>query len=334
VWKEDVKKILVVTDNLPEQINGVVTTYKNMEAPAVLDDHHIVYLGPNDFSYVNCPGYPEVKLALATNLAKKIETIHPDYIHIATEGPVGLRARIYLTNNHIPYNTSYHTRFPEGLHKLLKIPPSLTWRYIRWFHKHSGRCLTTTNTVKRELELQGLTNVVAWTRGVNRQYFVPAPRSVNSKKVLLCVSRVSAEKSLEDFCRLAIPGTHKILVGDGPQLKYLQATYTDVEYAGYKTGHELASYFQQADAFVFPSRWDTFGLVMLEAIACGTPIAAYPVPGPLDVVEPEVNGCLNDDLALATIRALELDREVVYQSSLRWTWQACWEIFRDNLIEV
>lgn len=328
------KKILVVTDNLPEQINGVVTTYKNLSACAILDDYHVVYISPNDFSYVNCPGYPEVKLALATNMAQAIEALHPDYIHIATEGPVGLRARIYLTNRGIPYNTSYHTRFPEGLHKLLKIPESLTWRYIRWFHKHSGRCLTTTQTVKEQLELHGLNNVVTWTRGVNREIFFPVAQKHKQLTTLLCVSRVSAEKSLADFCRLTIPNTRKILVGDGPQLNYLRQHYPDVIFAGYKTGHDLAEYYQQADVFVFPSSWDTFGIVMLEAIACGTPIAAYPVPGPQDIVEAGVNGVLDWDLTMAVHGALQIDRDVVYQSSLRWTWQSCWEIFRDNLVSV
>ena len=221
------------------------------------------------------------------------------YYHIATEGPLGLAARAYLTSRGIRYNTSYHTRFPEGLHTLLGIPEWLTWRYIRWFHKHSGRCLTTTATVKQQLELHGLSNVVTWTRGVNREIFFPVAQKHKQLTTLLCVSRVSQEKSLEDFCRLQIPNTSKILVGDGPQLGYLRQHYQDVLYTGYKTGHELAEYYQQADVFVFPSSWDTFGIVMLEAIACGTPIAAYPVPGPQDIVECGVNGYLDHNLTTA-----------------------------------
>lgn len=327
------KKILVITDNLPDQINGVVTTYKNLEACAVLDDYNIVYLSPLQFGYVNCPGYPEVKLALPTQMAQAIEAIPADYYHIATEGPVGLWSRAYLTKCGIRYNTSYHTRFPEGLHKLLGVPQWLTWRYIRWFHKHSGRCLTTTNTVKAQLEQHGLSNVVTWTRGVDRNIFNPKPYQSNQIKTLLCVSRVSREKSLEDFCRLNIPNTRKILVGDGPQLNYLKQHYPSVEFPGYKTGHELAQYYQSADAFVFPSSWDTFGIVMLEAMACGTPIAAYPVPGPQDVVQPGLNGCLDQDLTKAVLAALQLDRDLVYRSSLRWTWTECWNIFKQNLVE-
>ena len=328
------KKILIITDNLPEQINGVVTTYKNLEACAILDNYNVVYITPRDFRYVDCPGYPEVKLALAKNMAQAITSLAPDYIHIATEGPIGLRARVYLTNSGIPYNTSYHTRFPEGLHKLLKIPPWLTWQYIRWFHKHSGRCLTTTATVKRELELHGLNNVVVWTRGVDRSIFNPKPYQSNKIKTLLCVSRVSAEKSLADFCRLEIPNTRKILVGDGPQLNYLKQHYPDVEFAGYKIGHQLAEYFQRADVFVFPSTWDTFGLVMLEAMACGTPVAAYPVPGPQDVVDHGITGYLDVNLTTAVLGALQLDRNAVYTGSLRWTWSECWNIFKQNLVSV
>ena len=326
------KKILVITDNLPDQINGVVTTYKNLEACAVLDDYSIVYLSPLQFGYDNCPGYPEVKLALPRKMAQAIEAIPADYYHIATEGPVGLWSRAYLTRRGIKYNTSYHTRFPEGLHKLLGVPPWLTWRYIRWFHKHSGRCLTTTQTVKQQLEQHGLSNVVTWTRGVNREIFFPVAQKHKQLTTLLCVSRVSQEKSLEDFCRLQIPNTRKILVGDGPQLGYLQQHYQDVLYTGYKTGHELAEYYQQADVFVFPSSWDTFGIVMLEAIACGTPIAAYPVPGPQDIVECGVNGYLDYNLTTAINRALQLDRDIVYRSSLRWTWLECWNIFKENLV--
>ena len=326
------KKILVITDNLPDQINGVVTTYKNLEACAILDGYHITYLSPLEFGYVSCPGYPEVKLALPRKMHQAIALAAADYYHIATEGPVGLFARAYLTKHGIKYNTSYHTRFPEALYKLLKIPPWLTWRYIRWFHKHSGRCLTTTQTVKHELELHGLSNVVTWTRGVDREIFVPVPQKHKQLTTLLCVSRVSVEKNLEDFCKLDIPNTRKILVGDGPQLKYLKQHYQDVQFTGYKTGHELAEYYQQADVFVFPSRWDTFGIVMLEAMACGTPIAAYPVPGPQDVVNHGVTGYLDQDLTVATLAALQLDRDVVYKSSLDWTWQRCWQIFQDNLV--
>lgn len=326
------KKILIVTDNLQDQINGVVTTYKNLAIQLLGLGYTVDYLDPSRFGYINCPGYKEVKLALPRHIAQEIEASSASYYHIATEGPVGLFARNYFTKRGIRYNTSYHTRFPEGINKLLGVPEWLTWRYIRWFHKHSGRCLTTTKTIKLELEQQGLNNVVAWTRGVDRSLFYPKPQKPRQQKTLLCVSRVSREKNLEAFCRLDIPNTTKVLVGDGPHLQTLKSQYPHVVYPGYKTGEELADYYQSADAFVFPSRWDTFGLVMLEAMACGTPVAAYPVPGPLDVVEEGVTGCLDRDLGVAVFSALKLSREGVYSGSLQWSWQNCAQIFVDNLV--
>jgi glycosyltransferase involved in cell wall biosynthesis len=266
-------------------------------------------------------------------MAKTISSSGANYYHIATEGPLGLSARAYLTSRGIKYNTSYHTRFPEGLRTILGIPESLTWRYIRWFHKHSGRCLATTQSVAQELEQQGITGVVTWTRGVDQTLFNPQPRTTKPYKTLLCVSRVSKEKSLERFCELQIPGTRKVLVGSGPHLNYLQNQYGDVDFVGMKHGQELANYYQQADVFVFPSRWDTFGIVMLEAIACGTPIAAYPCNGPLDVVEPGTNGYLAEDLSRAVEQCFSLNKARVYMTSTKWTWQRCWEIFRDNLVE-
>ena len=327
------KKILVITDNLPDQINGVVTTYKNLTKVALENGYEISYIDPTNFLYINCPGYTEIKLALPVNIGKLIASIDPDYYHIATEGPIGLAARAYLTSHGIKYNTSYHTRFPELLKTLLHIPLWLSWRYIRWFHKHSGRCLTTTKSVVNELKSQGIDNVVCWTRGVDTSLFNPQPRLPKSYKTLLCVSRVSCEKNLEDFCKLQIPGTKKILVGGGPHLSYLQQHYSYVEFVGMKTGSELASYYQQADVFVFPSRWDTFGIVMLEAIACGTPIAAYPCNGPLDVVECGVNGYLDENLHLAVQDCFSLNKAHIYLSSRRWTWQSCWDIFHQNLVE-
>jgi len=327
------KKILVITDNLPDQVNGVVTTYRNLAKVAHSDGYTIEFIDPTKFPHISCPGYPEVKLALPWRMAKHLELAGPSYYHIATEGPLGLAARAYLTSRGIRYNTSYHTRFPEGLHTLLGIPEWLTWRYIRWFHKHSGRCLATTKSVVSELIARGISGAVSWTRGVDCELFNPQPRAAKPRKTLLCVSRVSREKNLERFCELEIPNTHKILVGSGPHLDRLKKHYPTVEYAGMRHGVELAEYYQNADVFVFPSTWDTFGLVMLEAIACGTPVAAYPVNGPLDVVECGVTGILDKNLAQAVHQCLHLDRDLVYLGSKHWTWQKCWEIFHENLVE-
>ena len=205
------KTILIVTDNLPDQINGVVTTYKNIEACAVLDGYRVVYITPGDFSYISCPRYNEVKIAYPRAMGKKIEEINPDHIHIATEGPIGLSARKYLSKRGYRYNTAYHTKFPEGLKKLFGIPEALTWPLVRWFHKHSGKVLTTTDTMVQELKDHGFDGeLIPWTRGVDRSVFNSALRTQSrTGPVLLCVSRISQEKNLEDFCGLDYPGATK-----------------------------------------------------------------------------------------------------------------------------
>jgi len=322
--------ILIITDNLPDQINGVVTTYKNIEACAVLDGYRVVYLDPRQFISFGAPGYPEIKFAIPWRIGKKIQEMDADYIHIATEGPIGLAARLYLDIKRISYNTAYHTKLPEGLKKIVGIPESWTWWYVRWFHKHSGRVLTTTSSMVKELEDHGFSKVIPWTRGVDRKIFHPQPIT-SQRTILLCVSRLSKEKNLEAFCELDYPNATKILVGDGPYREELESKYPSVIFPGYKTGHELASYYAQADVFVFPSRWETFGIVMIEAMACGTPVAAYPCHGPLDVIDPGITGYMDENLKLAIDKCLELDRKNVLAGSNAWSWSSAWRIFIDNL---
>lgn len=327
------KTILIVTDNLPDQINGVVTTYRNIEFLAIRDGYNVSYITPADFYHFSCPGYNEVKIAVPWNIGKKIEEINADHIHIATEGPVGLAARKYLSAKGYTYNTAYHTKFPEGLSKLFGIPENTTWSFIRWFHKHSGKVLTTTESMVSQLQEHGFDrNIISWTRGVDRNIFYPKNNFIDTH-TLLCVSRVSKEKNLEEFFRLDYNGYRKVMVGDGPMLETYRKQYPNVEFVGYKTGHELGDYYRNASAFVFPSQWETFGIVMIEAMACGTPVAAYPCQGPEDVVEEGVTGCMNEELMQAVKDALMLDRRKVYEGSARWTWQRAWEIFRDNLVK-
>ena len=329
------KTILIVTDNLPDQINGVVTTYKNIEAHAILDNYRVVYLDPGRFRYFDCPGYHQVKIAIPRNVGPILEEIRPDHIHIATEGPVGLRVRQYLDKHHYRYNTAYHTKFPEGLAKLFGIPESLTWRYVRWFHKHSGKVLTTTETMKRDLLAHKFDdNIVSWTRGVDREIFNPSYRHDNiNGKYLLCVSRVSKEKNLEEFFKLNYRGYYKVMVGDGPMLETYKKQYPDVIFTGFKTGKPLAQYYANADVFVFPSQWETFGIVMIEAMACGTPVAAYPCDGPKDVIDQAETGFMNENLADAVTACLQLNRDRVLKGSQRWSWDTAWQTFRDNLIK-
>ena len=330
------KRILIITDNIPSQINGVVTTYANIEPYAIRDGYTVDYIHPGQYRHVDCPNYNEVKLAYPKNFGKTIQEIDPDYIHVATEGPMGLFARRYFTVHGYRYNTAYHTKFPEAIKKILGIPQSITWRFVRWFHANSNKVLTTTESMVQTLKQNGFgDNVVAWTRGVDRDVFKPEPQQTQcTKPLLVCVSRVSAEKNLQAFFELDYPGATKIMVGDGPKLAEYKKLYPDVIFTGAKRGAALAHYYQQADVFVFPSRWDTFGLVMIEAMACGTPVAAYPVQGPLDVVEYGVTGFLDIDLKSAVDKCLTLDRNTVYTGSLRWSWQLAWEIFRENLIDL
>jgi glycosyltransferase involved in cell wall biosynthesis len=334
------KKILIITDNLPDQINGVVTTFKNIEKCANADGFDIVYLDPGQFYHIDCPGYSDVKLSIPFKIGKKIESISPDYIHIATEGPIGFFARCYLDRKNIKYNTSYHTKFPEFLKKLYGIPECVSYAYFRWFHKHSGKVLTTTNTMVKELEEHGFrSDIIPWTRGVDREIFNKNLRTEYEGKVLLSVGRVSKEKGIENFCSLdCSPWVKKIVVGDGPCREELQSKYPDVKFVGVKTGKELAEYYANADVFVFTSKVDTFGIVIIEALSVGTPVAAYKVPGPIDIIEPGVNGymeeILNDPLNDCINRCLSLDRDEVEKSSIKWSWQECWNVFRENLIQL
>tara|TARA_E500000178_G_scaffold58014_1_gene54548 strand:- start:3232 stop:4224 length:993 start_codon:yes stop_codon:yes gene_type:complete len=329
------RKILIVTDNLPEQINGVVTTYKNIEPFAARDGYTIDYIHPGRYSHIDCPKYNEVKLAYPKGLWKEIDSLSPDHIHIATEGPMGLYTRRYLSVRGISYNTAYHTKFPEGVKAILGIPEFITWPMVRWFHANSNAVLTTTKSMVEELQSHGFgDNVKPWTRGIDRDVFKPGPRNNQATKpVMLNVGRVSAEKNLEAFYELDLLGT-KIQVGDGPKLEYYKKKYPDVHFVGAKRGKDLADYYRQADVFVFPSRWDTFGLVQIEAMACGTPVAAYPVQGPLDVIDQRVTGVMSDTLEYAVKKCLDLDRETVYSASTKWSWQRAWEIFRDSLVSV
>ena len=329
------KTILIISDNLKDQINGVVTTYKNIEACAILDGYNIVYLDPGRFGYIDCPKYNEVKIAYPRKMGEEIEKIRPDHIHISTEGPIGLWARRYLSlQSNRKYTTAYHTKFPEGLKKILGIPEAITWKYVKWFHSKSSAVLTTTETMVQDLKNHGFQgNIVPWTRGVDRTVFDHNLRDRNDEQIiLLCVSRVSREKNLEEFFELEYPGARKIMVGDGPMRATYEKKYPQVEFVGYKTGRELAGYYANADVFVFPSRWETFGIVMIEAMACGTPVAAYPCAGPLDVVDQGVTGYLDNHLASGVHRCLGLARDKVRRGSERWSWQQAWEIFKNNLV--
>jgi glycosyltransferase involved in cell wall biosynthesis len=327
-------RITLVTDTW-DNVNGVVTTLRSTVKELESWGHTIQVIEPSKFKTIPALGYPEVRLAWNIwRVGPMIESFKPDAIHIATEGPLGLAARWYckVDKRSIPHNTSYHTKFPEYLNTYWKIPVGWGYWTIRWFHKFSTKVLVTTESMRKELESHGLDNMAIWSRGVDTDLFNPSRRTETTvtKPIILCVSRASYEKGLDDFCSLKIEGT-KVLVGDGPYLNELKKKYPYINYAGYKKGAELAEYYASADVFVFPSKTDTFGVVMLEAMACGTPIAAYPVTGPIDVIEQGINGIMDEDLNRAIELALRLDRDAVAESSRKYTWTNCTKTFFDNL---
>ena len=324
------KKILIITDNVKNQINGVVTTFKNLEDHASRNGYSVVYLDPGKFPNFACPGYPEVRLCWPHGISKKIKEIQPDFIHIATEGPVGFFARWWCERNNVPYNTSYHTDFPEFLKTMYRVPKFLTYWYLRWFHKNSHRVLVTTKTIEADLASHGFANMVVWTRGVNRDLIPSRERCERTKPLILNVGRVSAEKGLAELSKLQDDYT-LVIIGDGPYMRQARKLLPNAKFVGYKSGQELVDYYYNADVFVFPSSADTFGLVMIEAMATGTPVAAFPVQGPVDVINNGVNGYMEWDLESAVKQCLTLDREQVKESSNHWTWEECWRIFKENL---
>lgn len=330
-------RICLVTDTW-YNVNGVVTTLRNTVRELELMGHQVLVIEPSQFRTIPAPGYPEVRLALDIwRVGPMIRDFDPDAVHMATEGPLGFAARWYckVDRRSIPHNTSYHTKFPEYLNTYFHLPVDWGYWLVRWFHKFSTKVLVTNETMLRELSARDFHRLAVWNRGVDRQVFSPDLRSNSSHAgpVMLCVSRASREKGLDDFCSLPTTGT-KVLVGDGPYLQELRQRYPDVIYAGYKQGEELAQYYANADVLVFPSKTDTFGVVMLESISCGTPVAAYPVTGPLDVIEEGVNGAMRESLADAVISALSCDRKSVEATASRWDWRACTETFVSNLTQI
>ena len=330
-------KISLVTDTW-DNINGVVTTLRNTVKNLESMGHEVQVIEPSRFRTLPAPGYPEVRLSWDVwRVGKMLADFQPDAIHIATEGPLGLAARWYckVDRMNLPHNTSYHTKFPEYLKEYFNLPVDWGYWLIRWFHKFSTKVLVTTDSMHDELSSRGFQRLSVWKRGVDRSLFNPDRRrsTDGQRPIMLCVSRASKEKGLDDFCSLDLPGT-KILVGDGPYLSELKSRYPDVVYVGYAQGAKLADYYANADVFVFPSKTDTFGVVMLESISSGTPVAAYPVTGPKDVIEEGINGSLDEDLGRAVGKALICDRRQVAASAVRWDWKTCTGIFLANLTQI
>ncbi len=288
---------------------------------------------PDQFRTVPCPTYPEIRLALFPGqVGRIIETFRPCAIHISTEGPLGFAARRHCLKRGYPFTTAFHTRFPEYVHARIRLPLSISYAVMRWFHRPSSGVMVATQTIENDLKSWGITNIKRWSRGVDTELFRPRAKDFleGPRPISLYCGRVAVEKNIEAFLALDLPGT-KYVVGDGPQLASLERQYPDVQFVGMKTGEDLAMHFAAADVFVFPSRTDTFGLVLLEALASGVPVAAFPVPGPLDVVDGSGAGVLDEDLAGATERALNIDPDRCRAHALTYSWDACIDQFLGNI---
>jgi len=326
-------RVLTVTDAWHPQVNGVVRTIEATYRELRQAGHDCDVITPLEFATVPCPGYGEIRLSLLPyrNVARRIDQSAPDVIHVATEGPLGQAARRYCVRHNVPFTTAYHTRFPQYLKAMFGTPERWVYRFLRWFHAPAWRVLTPTAEVERELAAWGIQHVARWTRGVDLDVF--RPRGDPSPLVeglarprFLYVGRVSVEKNIEAFLKLDLPGS-KIVAGVGPALELLGRRFPDVRFVGVLDREALAQLYSSVEAFVFPSLTDTFGLVMLEALACGTPVAAFPVQGPIDVVGDSDAAALDTELRRAALRALRIDRSRCRAWAERFSWRAATEQF-------
>lgn len=327
-------KVLVATDAWHPQVNGVVRTYERLTEEAAAVGCEITLLTPAEFNTVPCPTYPEIRLALPgyNYVIERLDLIDPDAVHIATEGPVGWMTRRYCHKRGVPFTTSFHTRFPEYISSRFGVPASWIYALQRQFHNAGEGMMVASPTLARDLEARGFQRLMPWTRGVDTELFRPRDCRVfgSTEPVLLYVGRVAVEKNIEAFLDLEVTG-RKVVVGTGPMLETFKARYSDVTFTGKLVGNALAEAYASADAFVFPSVTDTFGIVLLEAMASGVPVAAFPVTGPIDNVTEGVTGSLNDDLAVAIQTALQLDRSTVRTAALHYNWENAARMFITNI---
>lgn len=329
-------RIAIVTDAWTPQLNGVVRTMTTTCAMLRARGHEVLVISPDEFRSVPCPTYPEIRLALATQdgVARRLDDFAPDAIHIATEGPLGFMARRHCVGHGRPFTTAYHTQFPAYVAQRTHLPESWFWRYIRWFHEPAERIMVATRSIGEQLVREGLTHTHAWSRGVDLDQFTPdAPPPPEyaglERPIQLYVGRVAVEKNLGAFLETDHPGT-KVVVGDGPSLAEYRSRYPDAHFLGRREGRALAGCYAGADVFVFPSRTDTFGLVMIEALACGTPVAGFPVAGPIDVVT-DKSGALSEDLGRAIGAALFCGRADCAALGREFSWDRATDQFTAGL---
>lgn len=329
--------IAIVTDAWHPQTNGVVRTLSTTCEVLRGWGHDVTVISPEGYPSMPAPTYPEIRLALTApgGVGRRLAKVAPDAVHIATEGPLGFAARAYCMRRKVPFTTAYHTQFPDYLARRTGLPASVFWPYIRWFHRPAEAIMVATETIRAQLREQGLTQLTHWSRGVDLACFsptAPAPPEYAGIEgpILLYVGRIAVEKNIEAFLACDYPGT-KVVVGDGPARAALAAKFPGALFLGKRTGADLAGCYAGADVFVFPSRTDTFGLVMIEALACGTPVAAFPVAGPLDIVTPQV-GALSEDLTRAIDAARYCDRTACAAYGASFSWEAATRQFLSGLV--
>jgi len=331
-------KIVIATDAWKPQLNGVVRTLETLGDILTSFGNQVRYITPNEFKSVPLPSYPEIRLSLLPNrrVASIINDFKPDAVHIATEGPIGRAVRRFCKRRDYPFTTSFHTRFPEYANERWAVPISWGYAVLKDFHKDGETMMVATPGLMDELRGRGFVDMKLWARGVDLKQFAPGDRAFldrHARPIFLYVGRLAVEKSIEDFLKCDLPGT-KLIVGDGPQRAELEERFKDAIFVGPKFGPELTRYYQGADVFVFPSRTDTFGLVNVEALACGVPVAAYPVRGPLEILDGAPAGCgaMNEDLRQACLDAFERrDPAACRVWAERFSWDAASRQFIANL---
>ena len=328
-------RLLIVSDAWTPQVNGVVRTVATVADELRVNGDVVEVIGPDRFRTFPLPSYPEIRIALSPRrrLAALVKAFGPEAVHIATEGPLGWAMRALCRHRGWPFTTSFHTRFPDYLQARTGLPPRFAWAMLRRFHAAGDGVFAATPSLCQELTERGFSDVRPWSRGVDLGAFHTVPRDAWDhlpKPVALYVGRVAVEKNIESFLKLDLPGS-KVVVGDGPLRAELERRYPSVHFAGWRSGEALSRAYAGADVFVFPSQTDTFGLVLLEAMGCGTPVAAYPVMGPRDVVVPGT-GVLDWDLRQATLRAMACDRAVCRKHAEGFGWADCAAAFRRQLV--
>lgn len=332
---ESPRKIAIVSDAWHPQVNGVVRTLQMVAGWFTRAGHEVTMITPDQFHTVPCPSYPEIRLALNAwpRAGKILRGEQPDSIFIATEGPLGLAARQYCRSKGLRFTTAYCTKLPEYIRLRFPIPEDWSYKFFRWFHNGAHAVMVATASLRRDLESRGIRNTALWSLGVDTELFKPSSSDCFQglpRPVLLYVGRVAVEKNMEAFLSLST-GRTKVVVGDGPARSQLEKRFPEVVFMGEKHGQELADHYAAGDVFVFPSKTDTFGLVLLEALACGTPVAAFPVTGPIDVINNSKVGALDEDLGQAVARALMLGRQDCREHALRFSWERCARMLLQHL---